>query len=365
MLLMNLDLFVQLGLACAALLYSLIVSGFIVGLLKIRYVSSQEKPFVSVIVAARNEEANLKVLLPALLQQNYPAYEVIVANDRSTDDTGDVVRDHQRKVQNLRIVDITSRSADMPAKKNALSEAIKLSKGEILCFTDADCVPPKQWISELVAAFEPQIGLAAGYSPYDESLAKSAGDRIAQKLFHKFISYEELKAAAWSGGAIGLNKGWLCTGRNLAYRKRVYDEVGGFEELKHSVSGDDDLFLQLVRRNTKWGMRYVTSPASFVRTSPPESLRDFVEQRRRHFSAGKFFPFSMKLFFFFFHLSNLLIFLGFLGFLLGLPELALGLPTFAVKLAADVTLFLLVSEMLSQKGFASYFLLMEDRKSVV
>lgn len=54
-----------------------------------------------------------------------------------------------------------------------------------------------------------------------------------------------------------------------------------------------------------------------------------------------------------------MLFAGFLGFLFGISGLAFGLPCFAVKLAADVTLFLLVSEMLSQRGLAAYFLPME------
>ncbi|MBI4427877.1 MAG: glycosyltransferase [Ignavibacteriales bacterium] len=356
---MNADPFLQVILASAALLYSLVVLGYIIGLLRLQYIRSSQTPLVSVIVAARNEEANLRTLIPALLEQDYSSYEIIIANDRSIDRTAEVLREYKRISRRLKSVDITSSAPGMPAKKHALSEAIRASSGEILCFTDADCIPSHQWISELVTVFDDKIGLVAGYSPYDDTLLPNGRPGLFGRLFRKFISYEELKAAAWSAGAIGLGRAWLCTGRNLAYRKRVYQEVGGFEHIKQSVSGDDDLFLQLVRRKTKWGIRYVDSPASFVRTRPPRSFSDFVEQRRRHFSAAKYFPLSMKTLFFGFHLSSLLLFLGFLCFLFGIPGATLGLPAFTVKLAADVTLFLVISEKLSQRGLAGYFLLME------
>ncbi|MBI3004394.1 MAG: glycosyltransferase [Ignavibacteriales bacterium] len=356
---MNVDLLLQAVLSTSAVFYSLVVLIFIIGLFRTKYARSLRTPRVSVIVAARNEEANLKALLPNLLTQDYPSFEIIIANDRSSDNTTAILNKYRQKFRNLKVVEITSTPKAMPPKKNALASAIKLSKGEILCFTDADCLPPKRWISEIVAAFDDTVGLVAGYSPYDGTLLAKRSTGFLKSLFQKFIAYEELKAAACSAGGIGVNKGWLCTGRNLAYRREVYDEVGGFERIKHSVSGDDDLFLQLVRRTTKWKIRYMTSPTSFVRTRPPGSFREFVEQRKRHFSAARYFPISMKVFFFLFHFSNLLLLLGLLGFFAGISGLALGLPTFAVKLAADVSLFLLIAEVFSQRGFGGYFLLME------
>jgi len=156
--------------------------------------------------------------------------------------------------------------------------------------------------------FKPEVGLVAGYSPYVIPVEKAVTNRILYNMFFKFIGYEEFRAAIWSSGAIGWNLGWLCTGRSLAYRRKVYDEVDGFEKIKQSISGDDDLFLQLVRKQTKWYIRYVKSSESFVPTLPPADFKAFVEQRKRHFSASKIFSFPMMLFFFFYHFANLLLF---------------------------------------------------------
>ena len=354
------DLLIPASLVLAATFYSFVTIWLIVGLMRKQRSRSAQKPFVSIIVAARNEEENLHRLLPALVAQTYPDLEIIIVNDRSTDKTSTVVTSFQQKHKNLKLIEVSASPADMPPKKNALAQGIKASKGDILCFTDADCVPARQWVGELVTLFQPETGMVVGYSPYDDSLQTGlpkAG--FGKGLFWKFIAYEELKAAGWSAGSIAWRKGWLCTGRNLAYRRTVYDEVGGFEKIKASVSGDDDLFLQLVRRETAWKIRYSFSEESFVKTIPPATFSAFLEQRKRHFSAATFFPFFMKLFFFLFHFSNLALFVGFLGFLLNVSPLHIGLPCFTVKLVADASLFFISSETFRQRGFAVYFLLME------
>ncbi|MGB2867181.1 MAG: glycosyltransferase [Bacteroidota bacterium] len=335
--------------------YVLVQLGLLLGLRRTTYPKSEAQPTVSVIVAARNEESNIGRLLEQLTAQTYPNYEIIIVNDRSTDRTSDIVKSFQKPHPTVQLVNIASLPSSMPPKKYALSEGIKLSKGEILCFTDADCIPSRGWISSLVALFTPDVGMVAGYSPYTEPSSRS----LIKKLLYQFIAYEEFKGAVWSAGSIGWNKGWLCTGRNLAYRRRVYDEVGGFELIKKSVSGDDDLFLQAVRRETKWEIRYVTDPESTVTTFPPDSFRSFVEQRTRHFSAGRFFSFPMKLFFFLFHSSNLILLCGFLFYLAGSTAENLALSAFVVKLTADLAVFLAAGEVLHQKGFGVRFLLME------
>ena len=340
--------------------YCIVVLGLVIGLRRITFRKSRYQPFVSIIVAARNEEKNIVTLLTQLTQQTYPSYEIIIVNDRSTDRTGDIITSFQQSHPNLKRVDITTLAGDMPAKKNALAQGIAASEGEILCFTDADCIPPREWVDELVSAFHSDVGLVAGYSPYDASLLPQQSQRKGslRSIFYSFLEYEEFKGAVWSAGAIGLEKGWLCTGRSLAYRRAVYEEVGGFEMIKHSISGDDDLFLQLVRGNTKWKIRYVTDPKSYVRTPPPATRRGFVQQRTRHFSAGRFFSPSMKLFFLLFHSANLLIFLSFLWALVSVDS-SLPFWTFAAKIIADTLLFISAAPIFGSWGFASSFVLME------
>ncbi|MEX2115526.1 MAG: glycosyltransferase [Bacteroidota bacterium] len=327
-------------LSFASILYMGTFIALLIGLSRTVSKHSLATPFVSIIVAARNEEHHLPGLLDCLLSQAYSNYEVIIVDDRSNDRTAEIVRSRQSAHRHLALISITSTNSDMPPKKSALTKGIHTAKGEILLFTDADCLPPPTWISEMTAGFDVMVGMVAGYSPYHHASFGIEVRSVFQKCFHAFIRYEELKGSLWAAGSIGIGRGWLCTGRNLAYRRKVWDEVSGFEHIKHSVSGDDDLFLQLVQRTTTWGIRYITDPATHVPTKPPETAAEFVQQRTRHFSAGRFFSPSLKMFFVLFHGSNFLLYLGLAASFIT-PAFAWGLPLFLVKLVVDL-IFLIV-----------------------
>jgi cellulose synthase/poly-beta-1,6-N-acetylglucosamine synthase-like glycosyltransferase len=348
----------QIILALSACFYAVVTAGLLLGLRRLAFKPSTATPLVSVIVAARNEAENIGNLLNCLVRQDYDNLEIIVVNDRSNDQTASIIEQFCADHPKIHLLNVTSFLPGMPYKKNALAQGIAASKGTILCFTDADCLPPVRWVSLMVSAFGDGVGLAAGYSPYSAtSLQRPAASPLVS-LLHRFIEYEELKGAIWAAGSIGLNKSWLCTGRSLAYRREVYNEVGGFDKIRESVSGDDDLFIQLVRRETSWDMRYVTSPESFVPTVPPATFADFVRQRTRHFSAGKFFPPQMKAFFFFFHASNLLMLAAFAAsFFMDYPR-SLIVP-YLCKCIVDAILFTRVAPTFRMTSFASSFIVME------
>lgn len=259
---------------------------------------NDRKHTISVIVAARNEEKNISALLHSLTEQRYPSemFEIIIADDRSEDSTAQRVKNIQEKYENVRLISIESNTSDMPNKKNALRKAIDNSQFEILAFTDADCIVPQDWLDEVSKHFTDTVGAVAGYSPYTDGFS--------------FLRYEEFKNSLIASAAVEINNAFLCTGRNFAYRKVVYDQVGGFEKIKHSISGDDDLFLQLVQKETTWKIRYMISPESYIRTLPPGSLAQFIHQRIRHVSAGKYYPKKIQIFYALHHVFLLSIVIG-------------------------------------------------------
>jgi len=334
----------------AFVFYGMVTSFLICGLRRITSQTTQQTPFVSVIVAARNEEENIFRLLDVLASQSYNAYEIIVIDDDSTDNTLSIARDYAARQQCLKVLSSDRSVSHRARKKAALTTGILASKGEILCFTDADCLPGREWLSELASQFTDKVGLVVGYSPYDSNLlaAQFRPSGSISSLFHHFIHYEEIKGAIWSAASIGLGRAWLCTGRNLAYRRKVWDQVSGFSRIMASISGDDDLFLQLVRRSTDWDISYVFNRKSIVPTMPPESFRTFIHQRTRHFSAGRYFTVSLKSFFFLFHTSNLVLFIG---LIFGIFHSPLFLPAFAMflgKVALDFFLVVKGASLLSE-----------------
>jgi cellulose synthase/poly-beta-1,6-N-acetylglucosamine synthase-like glycosyltransferase len=265
-------------------------------------VTQQQQHNISIVIAARNEESSIGKLLESLISQSYLLnnFEIIVVNDRSTDSTAAVVETFVRYYPNVRLINIESNNSDMPHKKNALRLGIAQASFEILAFIDADCIAPKNWLREISKLYTDDVGVVAGYSPYN-------GERV-----NSFLRYEEFKNSIIAASAVENNCAFMCTGRNFSYRKSVYNEVGGFEEIKNSISGDDDLFLQLVQKKTQWKIRYMIDPESYVLTNPPCSFTQFVNQRTRHVSASKYYPIMITTAYSCIHIFHLAAVIGFL-----------------------------------------------------
>ena len=87
-------------------------------------------------------------------------------------------------------------------KKKCLESGHRTSKGEIVCFTDADCFPPPHWVEELTKTFQPEVGLVAGYSPYQIPGDKTSTHGLFNNIFFNFIAYEEFRAAIWCAGRL-------------------------------------------------------------------------------------------------------------------------------------------------------------------
>src|SRR5690606_33347934 len=105
---------------------------------------------VSVVIAARNEAANLEKNLPRILSQDHPDFEVIVANDCSYDRTEEVLKELQQGNPRLRIVSIPENDKYRHGKKFALTMGIKAASHDTLLFTDADCYPlSPNWIRSM------------------------------------------------------------------------------------------------------------------------------------------------------------------------------------------------------------------------
>ncbi len=99
-----------------------------------------ETPSLSVIVAAKDEENNIEACVKSLLKQDYPDYELIIVDDRSTDRTGQLLQELERGASGkLRVLTVESLKDGWFGKNNAMREGIEASRGDWLCFSDADC----------------------------------------------------------------------------------------------------------------------------------------------------------------------------------------------------------------------------------
>jgi cellulose synthase/poly-beta-1,6-N-acetylglucosamine synthase-like glycosyltransferase len=239
---------------------------------------------VSVIIAARNEEKNIGNCIQALVNQSYPAnqFEIIVVDDRSLDRTAEIVQNYCRRFINIRLIQVTELAEKISPKKNALQKGIETATGEIILTTDADCIPEPGWVKSMVSYFEPEVGLVAGFSPLESN--------ENQNIIHRLFTLDSLTLSAVAAGTFGLGKPLTCNGRNLAYRRETFDAVDGFKQIYKFISGDDDLFLHLVRQQTTWKFRYAMDRQSLVHSKVPETFKNFMNQRVRHASKGRYYP---------------------------------------------------------------------------
>jgi cellulose synthase/poly-beta-1,6-N-acetylglucosamine synthase-like glycosyltransferase len=231
---------------------------------------------VSVIICAHDEEANLRELLPLLLAQQYPDFEIIVVDDRSNDGTYDYLLGLTRAEPCIRMVRVRETPGHLPGKKFALTLGIRAARHEVILVTDADCRPVSaQWIAGMAQHLAAGVDFVLGLSPY----------RRLPGWLNRFIRYEAWLTAIFMAGFARLGMPYMGVGRNLLYRKELFFKSKGFNRHLQVVSGDDDLF---VNEHARAGNTAVCfAPNSLMVSGPKRSWREFFTQKVRHLSAGK------------------------------------------------------------------------------
>jgi len=226
--------------------------------------------FISILVPARNEETNIASLLQNLKLQSYPSYEVIVIDDHSDDNTFTMAEDFvfDEKIKVLH--------SNGNGKKQALSTGIAAASGKIIVTIDADCAVDVGWLEVINNAFQnDNIKLAFG------GVRIKGNDAL-------FSSLQQLEFSSLIGsGAATAKLGFptMCNGANLAFRKEIFEEAGGYDDHIHIPSGDDEFLLRKVATMYPEGICFLNSKASVVTTQATETIKDLLHQRIRW--AGK------------------------------------------------------------------------------
>lgn len=233
-------------------------------------------PSVSVVVAAWNELDNLKELLPILDTQDYPNFEIIVVDDRSSDGTYDYLLTNEGNFKHLQFVRILQLPDHFTAKKYAVTMAIKKSTKELILTTDADCRPTSdQWIRRMVSQLTADKDIVVGFSPY----------YYYKGNLNALIRYETFQTALQYFSFALAKMPFMGVGRNLLYRKSTFWSVNGFQKHTDLLSGDDDLFINDVAKHDN--VAICISDDAWTESEPKRTWNEWITQKRRHLSVGK------------------------------------------------------------------------------
>ncbi|MBD3234957.1 MAG: glycosyltransferase [candidate division Zixibacteria bacterium] len=234
-------------------------------------------PFVSVVIAARNEGDSIAQCLYSLEQQDYPSdkCEFIIINDRSGDKTEERIENFISHKPNFKLISIRDDPQNLTGKANAMKVGIKESKGKIILSTDADCEVPASWISSMVSCFDAGTGMVAGFSLPVIDNAFSA----LQALDHLFLIGI---ASGFAGSGIPQS----CIGNNIAFRRTVYDEIDGYDGIGFTITEDVGL-LRKIYEDTDYGIKFTRDNTSLVSTRAAGNLKELVKQRMRWLIGGE------------------------------------------------------------------------------
>jgi glycosyltransferase involved in cell wall biosynthesis len=214
----------------------------------------------SVVIPTYNRAATLRQTLTALMAQDYPDYEIIVVDDGSTDGTRAMIA---REFPQVRYIYQQNRG---PAA--ARNRGIAHARGEIIAFTDDDCVPPRDWLARLAdgyARYPDVVGVGGYLEAPDEVLQRAPLARyerfIARRVFR--VSEREY-VGGFECPAGGTN--------NIAYRRAILERVGGFDESFPYAAGEDaDLKWRICQLGAR--LLYVPVKMTHLQTYTWESFK--------------------------------------------------------------------------------------------
>jgi cellulose synthase/poly-beta-1,6-N-acetylglucosamine synthase-like glycosyltransferase len=258
----------------ASAIYFLILIYLSLGLSK-KFTTQDKKPYVSVIIAARNEEENIVKCMQSLYDQDYSDlnYEVIIADDHSTDNTSALIERFiaDKKCFKKLVPDKESR---LTGKVNALKSAVDASSGDILLFSDADCILPSSWISGMVKYYDDNTGMVNSFSVTN-----------AEGIISGMQSIDLVFLISVAAGMANNGYPVSCIGNNMSVKKEAYNMTGGYSQLPASVT-EDYALLNGIKSLDKYKIIFPVDEKIIVTTKAHTSLKELLGQKKRWALGG-------------------------------------------------------------------------------
>ncbi|MBI5477126.1 MAG: glycosyltransferase [Ignavibacteriales bacterium] len=245
-------------------------------------INSNYEPVVSVIVAARNEEDFIGDCIKSIQKTDYPSekLDVIIVNDSSTDNTSEIVESLIQNNSNFRMISTSPGLNSLRGKANAIAQGMRIAKGEIVLFTDADCQVPPTWIKGTVKYFDDETGVVGGFT-----LLK------ADSIFEAIQQLDWLFLFSLASSTSGLKIPLTVIGNNLAVRTKAYNSVGGYENIPFSVT-EDYALVQAIIQNTAYKVKFPVDAGNLIKSYPCQDWKQLYRQKQRWGVGGTDMIFS-------------------------------------------------------------------------
>lgn len=226
-------------------------------------------------------------------------------------------------------------------KKRAITQAISRAEGKWIVCTDADCRVPSSWLSAILE-----------YLEQTDVYFVSMPVRILAKdnFFQQWQAVEFASLIGTGAACIALHKPTMCNGANIAYKKTIFERVGGFAGSEHIPSGDDEFLMHKIATQFPQKVQFLKSQAVLVSTQANENWKQFFHQRKRWASKWEHYQNSFtKMLAVFIFLANLSV-LVLPFWIFEKTWVVLGLLVF--KFVAEFVFLTAVLRFFQQKKFA-------------
>lgn len=306
-------------------------------------------PFISVVVAARNETKGIHLLLESLRHQDYPQslWEGIIVDDHSDDNTTELVHDfiEEHGLRNITVVGSTGFG-----KKSALETGVETAKGKWILQTDADCIAGSSWISAMSGYMKREIRFISG------PIRLIPGN----SWFEQLQALEMLGLVTLGAGSMLAGFPNMANGANMAYHRQTFLELGGFGNSRGVASGDDEFLVQSIHQAFPGSLTFAKNPEAIIETTTISTWSGFQSQRVRWVSKAKSYINRST------NMIQLMAWLGFLAFpwwlmisMTNLSVLSVPIGLFLVKLLADRWLMKSGTLFLQKPDWLRWLLLLE------
>ncbi|MBR2772911.1 MAG: glycosyltransferase [Bacteroidales bacterium] len=255
----------------------------------------------SIVLCARDAYEYLTELIPVLLNQDYPDFEIVVVNDCSDDETEEYLKDLERREPRVKPVQLKQHLNFFNGKKFPLSMGIKSAQNDLIVLTDFNCMPVNdQWLRSVVNRYNHQTEIVIGYSPYVQKKGS----------LNHLMRFDALQNGLLYLSAALNHHAYMGIGKNLSYRKELFFRNKGFISHYTTAVGEDDLFINKV--STKKNTEVLIDAENAILTTPTSSFKLWMRQKSSRYSTVSKYDGRSRLMLSLFYGSQLLFYVSFI-----------------------------------------------------